>query len=84
MRYKAIFVGGPLDGQERVTEQPVSEVCVRGPRTNGPLGMESTIYRYTLLFGYGENTLIYSTKDTAATLDLLLESYMEEANETIF
>ena len=86
MRYRAIFIGGPLDGQERITEQTVSEIFVRGPRTlidtlaRGRY-YDSTMYRYSLLFAYGENTLLYSTIDTTKTLDLLLESYMESDDE---
>ena len=71
MNYRAIFIGGPIDGQERVTQQSVSEIGV------GEI-------KYICLFGYGANTLVYSTRDATETLDLLLESYMREANETIF
>jgi hypothetical protein len=88
MRYRAIFIGGPLDGQERVTEQLVSEVFVQKEKDRCVGYAERMEHRimckYSLLFAYGENTLLYSTMDTTKTLDLLLDSYMEEANETIF
>lgn len=71
MRYRAIFIGGPLDGQERVTEQSVFTVrCREKPYCEG-------IVDYILLFGYGENTLVYSTLEASSALDLVFETYAE-------
>lgn len=78
MRFRAIFIGGPLDGQERATTQSTSTVKCREQ------SYRDGIVEYKLLFGYGENTLVYSTLEASSALDLVFETYMEYmSGETI-
>jgi hypothetical protein len=71
MKYRAIFIGGPLDGQERVLagDYGLINVPSRGPPA----------VTYRLLFGYGQMpTLIYSLCDIEETLNRLVNRYMGE------
>lgn len=88
MKYRAIFIGGPIDGQERVTEQRVSQLEVIN-RSEHPVRqildrvrVDPDLYkttRYWLAFVYGakEDTLIYSSLPTTeVTLTKVFETYM--------
>jgi len=72
MRYRALFVSGPVDGQERVFDSLRSTVEVRGPKATVVYGLR---YRY----GRGRmETLVYSLLDFDETLDLLWSRYAGE------
>jgi hypothetical protein len=84
MNYRALFVGGPLDGQERVTQQDVQYVRAPVPKPSPirPVGdylphEEIEVFTYELIFAYGGNTLVYSAFKASQTLDLLFERYMK-------
>lgn len=66
MNYRALFIGGPIDGQERVTQQAVDEIAALGPQGEN---------KYRLLFMFGDNEILYSVYDVARTLELLFDSY---------
>ena len=67
MRFRALFIGGPVDGQERVlaTERARIDVADCAPT---PVTPRRTV-TYRLLFTFGTpKTLVYSLWDRAATL----------------
>jgi len=74
MRYRVIFLGGPMDGQERVTQADHRRVTVMDRR-------DGKKHVYTLLLGYGEKarpTLIYGLPPSIeAGMDRLVERYLE-------
>jgi hypothetical protein len=68
LRFRALFIGGPVDGQERVLVHRNQHIGIRD---------QQCVYR--LLFVFGEPaTLIYSLYDTAETLSRLWHRYAEE------
>jgi hypothetical protein len=66
MRYRALFIGGPVDGQERVL-----------PHCNQFIGVRCTpTVTYRRLFAFGEpQTLVYSLYDVEETLNRLWDRY---------
>jgi hypothetical protein len=72
-RFRAIFVDGPMEAQERVTNSDHRQVTVTDRR-------DGTKHVYTLLLTYGEArpTLIYGLSPSVeAGLDRLIERYLE-------
>lgn len=72
-RFRIVFVGGPMDAQERVTNSDYRRVTVTDRR-------DGKQYVYTLLLGYGEarRTLIYGLSlSVEAGMDRLVEHYLE-------
>ncbi len=69
MRYRALFIGGPADGQERILVHCSSLIGVRDrPRC---------VYR--LLFAFGEmHTLVYSLYGIEETMNRLWHRYSGE------
>jgi hypothetical protein len=64
--YRALFIGGRADGQERVLPHCNRRISIRGE--------PQCVYRR--LFAFGEPaTLIYSLYDIAETLDRLWQRY---------
>lgn len=72
MKYRAIFIGGPIDGQERATFQRVTHIDVLNKRAcpvrciNDLARVEPEFFtttRYGMVFAYG-STLIYSSLPT--------------------
>ena len=69
LRFRALFIGGPVDGQERVLAHRNRLIGVRCE--------PQCVYR--LLFVFGEShTLIYSLYDIAETLNRLWHRYAGE------
>lgn len=69
MRYRALFIGGVVDGQERVLPHRNRLIGIRGE--------PKCVYR--LLFAFGEpHTLVYSLYDIAETLNRLWHRYAGE------
>jgi hypothetical protein len=69
MKYTARFIGGPIDGQERLLNSVATTIKVRG----------STAV-YNLLFAYGEKqNLFYSVY----VLDEALEKLWEHHHESV-
>jgi hypothetical protein len=71
---RAIFLGGPMDGQERVTNSDYRRMTITDRR-------DGKQYVYTLLLGYGEArpTLIYGLSPSVeAGMDRLIEHYLEK------
>lgn len=67
MKHRALFIGGPLDGQERVLQVPASEIKVSTRLT-------TTLYRR--LFAFNEpHEFVYSVWDVAETLNYLWTHY---------
>ena len=72
MRFRALFIGGPVDGQERVLAGDYRQVQVPSR------GTPECVYR--LLFTFGESrTLVYSLYDIEETLDRLWHRYAGES-----
>ena len=69
MKYRALFIGGPVDGQERVLSCRNRYVGIRGtPRCT-----------YRLLFAFGDpHTLVYSVYGVEETLNRLWHRYAGE------
>ncbi len=66
--YRALFVGGPADRQERVQAHCNRHIGIRGQPQ----------YVYRLLFGFGEpRTLVYSLYGVEETLNRLWHRYSE-------
>jgi hypothetical protein len=73
MRFRALFIGGPVDGQERVLAGDYRQVQVPSR------GTPECVYR--LLFAFGESrTLVYSLYSIEETLDRLWLRYVEESH----
>ena len=73
MRFRALFIGGPVDGQERVLAGDYRQVQVPSR------GTPECVYR--LLFAFGEShTLVYSLYDIEETLDRLWHRYAGESH----
>jgi hypothetical protein len=71
MRFRALFIGGPVDGQERVLASDHPQVQVAGR------GTPQCVYR--LLFAFGEScTLVYSLYGVEETLNRLWRRYAGE------
>ena len=71
MRFRALFVGGVVDGQERVLAGDYGRIRV--PNRGEP----QCVYR--LLFAFGKpTTLVYSLYDLEETLNRLWHRYSEE------
>jgi len=71
VKYRALFVGGPVDGQERV--------LVHRNRYVGMRDDPQCVYR--LLFAFGEpHTLVYSLYAIEETLNRLWHRYAEEGH----
>ena len=71
--FRAVFIDGPMEGQERLTNSDYRRVTVTDRR-------DCKQYVYTLLFGYGEvrPTLIYGLSPSVeAGMDRLVEHYLE-------
>lgn len=69
MRYRALFIGGAVDGQERVLPHCNRLIGIRGE--------PQCVYQ--LLFAFGEpHTLVYSLYDIAETLNRLWQRYSGE------
>jgi hypothetical protein len=69
MRHTAYFIGGPLDGQERLLATDASTVSVR-----------DFSLKYQLLFAYGKkHVLIYSIYTLDEAIDKLWERYHESS-----
>ena len=69
MNYRALFIGGPVDGQERVLPHRNRFIGVKGE--------PQCVYRR--LFAFGEpHTLVYSLYDSAETLNRLWQRYAGE------
>jgi len=67
MRYRALFIGGPIDGQERVLNADYQRITIS----------ETAVY--VLLFAYGcEKTLIYSVWNIEETLNRVWNHYTLE------
>ena len=80
MTYRALFIGGPLDGQERVTQNTVEYIFTekRHPVHYETGGIDEMVYyTYQLLFAYGNRTLLYSLYESSESLDKLWEAYRE-------
>ncbi len=82
MRYRALFIGGPIDGQERVLSADHSHItvpvgrppCVCETAGRPPCVCETVVY--VLLFAYGrEKTLIYSVWNIEETLNRIWTHY---------
>ena len=73
MRFRALFIGGPVDGQERVLAGDYRQVRVPSR------GTPECVYR--LLFAFGEShTLVYSLYSIEETLDRLWHRYAGESH----
>ena len=73
MRFRALFIGGPVDGQERVLAGDYRQVQVPSR------GTPECVYR--LLFAFGEShTLVYSLYGIEETLDRLWHRYVGESH----
>ncbi len=70
MRFRGLFCGGPLDGQERVLAGDYGRIQVPSR------GESQHVYR--LLFAYGAATLVYSLYGTEETLNRLWHRYSGE------
>jgi hypothetical protein len=71
MTYRALFIGGAVDGQERVLAADYGRIQIPA-RTTPPV-----IYR--LLFPFGKpRTLVYSMYDVETTLNRLWHRYAGE------
>jgi len=70
VRFRGLFVGGVLDGQERVLAGDYARIQI--PRQGEPQ------YDYRLLFAYGAATLVYSLYGTEETLNRLWHRYSGE------
>lgn len=69
MKYRALFIGGPADGQERLLLHCSSLIGVRD--------RPQCVYR--LLFAFGEaHTLVYSLYDIEETMSRLWQRYSGE------
>jgi hypothetical protein len=68
MRFRALFVGGPVDGQERVLPHCNQYVGVRGT---------SDVYRRLFTFGM-PRTFVYSLYDIEETMNRLWHRYAGE------
>jgi hypothetical protein len=69
MKYRALFVGGAVDGQERVLPHCNGFISIRG--------QPQCVYHR--LFAFGEPaTLVYSLYDIAETLNRLWHRYAGE------
>ena len=66
MKYRAIFIGGVADGQERVLPHCNRHISVRGE--------PQCVYHRRFAFGE-PRTLVYSLYDTAETLNRLWHRY---------
>jgi len=71
VRFRSLFCGGPLDGQERVLASDYARIQV--PSRAEPQHV------YRLLFAFGESpTLVYSLYGTEETLNRLWHRYSGE------
>jgi hypothetical protein len=71
MRFRALFIGGPVNGQERVLAGDYRQVQV--PSRGTPECV------YQLLFAFGEShTLVYSLYNIEETLNRLWHRYAGE------
>ncbi len=69
MKFRALFIGGPVDGQERVLPHCNQSVGVRG----------ASQITYRRLFAFGEpRTLVYSLYGIEETLNRLWHRYAGE------
>lgn len=67
MKYTAYFIGGPLDGQERILHSP-----------HLTLRVKDTSFEYQRLFAYGQqHKFIYSIYTLDKAMDTLWERYHE-------
>jgi len=72
VRYRALFVGGPVDGQERVLSTALPEIRVRERASDD-------IVTYRLVFAFGEpRTLVYSLYSVEETMNRLWHRYSGE------
>jgi len=91
MRYRALFVGGPIDGQERVLDSLSTIINVPVMITNitacgfsrrvQPGPASSMLVTYTLQYSHtcGEvQTLLYSVFESSETFDRLWSRYAGE------
>ena len=69
MNYRAIFIGGSVDGQERVLPHCNRSISIRGE--------PQCVYHHILTFGE-PHTLVYSLYDIAETLNRLWHRYAGE------
>jgi len=92
-RYRAIFIGGPLDGQERVVDMARQRVEIVLPKafalTDGSHRLlarpePQPFVTYRLLFGLQQNMLIYSLLDVPQTLEHVLNEYMKAKDQIHF
>lgn len=71
IRFRALFIGGPVDGQERVLAGDYARIQIPGR------GEPQHVYR--LLFAYGtQTTLVYSLYGVDETLNRLWHRYSGE------
>ena len=73
MRFRALFIGGPVDGQERVLAGDYRQVQVPSR------GTPECVYRLLLAFGES-HTLVYSLYSIEETLDRLWHRYVGESH----
>jgi hypothetical protein len=77
MRFRALFVGGPVDGQERVLARERARIDV-ADRAPTPVIPGRTV-TYRLLFAFGTpTTLVYSLWDRATTLVHVWNRYVRD------
>jgi hypothetical protein len=75
MRYRALFIGGVLDGQEKVLDACPPRIDVMQPAYMiGPSVARGRIWCYVLVLVTGA-TIVYSTGNIAETLDRLWHQY---------
>jgi hypothetical protein len=70
MKYRALFIGGVLDGQEKVLDACPPRIDVLQPSCIA----RGRIWCYALVMSV-EATVMYSTGDVAETLDRLWHQY---------
>lgn len=72
MKYRALFIGGPIDGQERVLADTRLLIMVRSQADWQSLPVD---YTYNLLSIYGNGVLIYSVYSLEETMNRLWHHY---------